>query len=110
MGQVFDDAKNDDMFYLPPDAFDSPDFQRGLKLMVSPDGQAARITITHAVDPATPEGIAKVPNELQAAQEAVKGTPLANAKFYLARTAATYNYIQEASFTICSSLRWQRSC
>jgi RND superfamily putative drug exporter len=98
MGQVFDDAKNDDMFYLPPDAFDSPDFQRGLKLMVSPDGEAARITITHAVDPATPEGIAKVQNELQAAQEAVKGTPLADAKFYLAGTAATYKYIQEASF------------
>ncbi|MEB3052502.1 MMPL family transporter, partial [Mycolicibacter sp. MYC123] len=90
MGQVFDDARNDDMFYLPPEAFDSPDFQRGMELMMSPDGQAARILITHDTDPATVEGIATVGAELQAAKEAVKGTPLAKAKFYLGGTAATY--------------------
>ncbi|TEA00342.1 RND family transporter [Mycobacteroides salmoniphilum] len=97
MGQIFDDAKNDDFFYLPPDAFDSPDFQRGLALMVSPDGKAARLTITHDVDPATPEGIAHVDAELEAAKEAVKGSPLADAKFYLGGTAATYKDIQQAS-------------
>ncbi|EPZ18370.1 membrane protein [Mycobacteroides abscessus V06705] len=97
MGQIFDDAKNDDFFYLPPDAFDSPDFQRGLALMVSPDGMAARLTITHDVDPATPEGIDHVDAELEAAKEAVKGTPLADAKFYLGGTAATYKDIQQAS-------------
>ena len=42
MGQAFDDARNDDSFYLPPEAFDNPDFKRGLDLMVSPDGQAAQ--------------------------------------------------------------------
>lgn len=97
MGQIFDDAQNDDFFYLPPDAFDSPDFQRGLELMVSPDGKAARLTITHDVDPATPEGIAHVDAELEAAKEAVKGSPLADAKFYLGGTAATYKDIQQAS-------------
>lgn len=97
MGQIFDDAKNDDLFYLPPDAFDSPDFQRGLALMLSPDGKAARLTITHDADPATPEGIAHVDAELEAAKEAVKGTPLADAKFYLGGTAATYKDIQQAS-------------
>lgn len=36
MGRAFDDSKNDDMFYLPPEAFDNADFQRGLNLFVSP--------------------------------------------------------------------------
>jgi RND superfamily putative drug exporter len=94
MGQAFDDAKSDDYFYLPPEAFQSPDFQRGLKLMISPDGQSAQFIITHDVDPATPEGITHVDPELHAAREAVKGTPLADAKFYLGGTAATYKDIQ----------------
>jgi putative drug exporter of the RND superfamily len=94
MGQAFDDAKSDDYFYLPPEAFDSPDFQRGLKLMLSPDGKSAQFIITHDVDPATPEGISHVDAEMQAAKQAVKGTPLADAKFYLGGTAATFKDIQ----------------
>ena len=97
MGQVFDDAKNDDMFYLPPEVFDSPDFRRGMGLMMSPDGAAARILITHDVDPATVEGISHVDTELEAAKEAVKGTPLAKAKFFLGGTAATYKDIQQGA-------------
>ncbi|WP_166433849.1 RND family transporter [Mycobacterium paragordonae] len=97
MGQAFDSSKADDYFYLPPEAFDNPDFQRGLKLFLSPDGKAARFIITHDTDPATPKGIAAVKPELNAAHEAVKGTPLANAKFYLAGTAAVYNDIQTGS-------------
>jgi len=77
MGQAFDDPKSDDYFYLPPEAFDSPDFQRGLKLMLPPDGKSAQFIITHDVDPATPEGISHVDAEMQAAKEAVKGTPTA---------------------------------
>ncbi len=57
MGQAFDDAKRDDYFYLPPEAFDSPDFQRGLKLMLSPDGKSAQFIIIRDVDPATLKGI-----------------------------------------------------
>jgi len=97
MGQTFDDAKNDDMFYLPPEAFDSPDFQRGMQLMLSPDGKAARFIVTHDVDPATPEGISHVGAELQAAKEAVKGSPLANARFFLGGTAATFKDIQQGA-------------
>ncbi|AGZ49182.1 MMPL/RND family transporter [Mycobacterium kansasii] len=97
MGQAFDSSKADDYFYLPPEAFDNPDFQRGLKLFLSPDGKAARFIITHDADPATPKGIAAVKPELNAAHEAVKGTPLANAKFYLTGTAAVYNDIQTGS-------------
>jgi RND superfamily putative drug exporter len=94
MGQAFDSSKSDDYFYLPPEAFDNPDFQRGLKLFLSPDGKAARFIITHDTDPATPKGISAVKPELKAAHEAVKGTPLSDAKFNLTGTAAVYNDIQ----------------
>lgn len=97
MGQAFDASKADDYFYLPPEAFDNPDFQRGLKLFLSSDGKAARFIITHDSDPATPKGIAAVKPELNAARQAVKGTPLADAKFYLTGTAAIYNDIQTGS-------------
>jgi putative drug exporter of the RND superfamily len=60
----------------------------------SPDDKSAQFIITHDVDPATPEGISHVDAEMQAAKEAVKGTPLADAKFYLGGTAATYKDIQ----------------
>ena len=53
MGKYFDEAKNDDSFYLPPEAFHNPDFQRGLKMFVSPDGNAVRLIITHQGDPAS---------------------------------------------------------
>ena len=52
MGQAFDASKNDDSFYLPPEVFDNPDFQRGLKMFVSPDGKAVRFIISHEGDPA----------------------------------------------------------
>lgn len=97
MGQALDASKNDDSFYLPPEAFDNPDFQRGLTLFLSPDGTAARFIITHKGDPATAEGIAHIDPILVAASEAVKGTPLAAANIYLAGTAATYKDISEGS-------------
>ena len=56
MGQAYDAAKNDDSFYIPPEVFDNPDFKRGLKMFVSPDGHAARFIISHDGPPATPRG------------------------------------------------------
>lgn len=97
MGKAFDGAKNDDTFYLPPDVFGNKDFQTGLKLYVSPDGTAARYIITQNGDPATPKGIARVEPMKQAAQDAVKESPLANADFYLAGTAATYKDMQDGA-------------
>jgi len=97
MGRAFDSSKADDYFYLPPEAFDNPDFQRGLKIFLSPDGKAARFIITHDADPATPKGISAVVPELNSAHAAVKGTPLADAKFFLTGTAAIYNDIQTGS-------------
>ena len=90
MGQSFDQAKNDDLFFLPPEAFQNPDFERGLKMFLAPDGKSARMFITHETDPATPEGIARVDNERKAAQEALKMSSLSNAKIYLGGVAATY--------------------
>ncbi len=63
MGQSFDQAKNDDLFYLPPEAFENPDFKRGLDMFLSPDGKSARMFITHQSDPATVDGIAQVDSE-----------------------------------------------
>ena len=97
MGQAFDASKSDDYFYLPPEVFANPDFQKGLKLFLSPDGKAARLIITHDVNPASEEGISVVDDELVAAHEAVKGTSLAGAEIYLAGTAATYRDIQSGA-------------
>ena len=93
--QAYDASKTDDSFYLPPEAFSNPEFQRGLKLFLSPDGKAARMIITHDVDPATPEGISHIDAMRHAAQEAVKGTPLAGSKIYIGGTASTYKDIAD---------------
>jgi RND superfamily putative drug exporter len=95
MGQAFDAAKNDDFFYLPPEAFDNADFQKGLKLMVSPDGKSAQFIVTHEGDPAGNEALAKTGAELTAAKEAIKGSPLQGSRLYVGGTAPTYHDIGE---------------
>lgn len=95
LGAAFDASKTDDSFYLPPEAFSNPEFQRGLKLFLSPDGKAARMIITHDVDPATPEGISHIEAIRHAAKEAVKGTPLAGSNIYIGGTASTYKDISD---------------
>jgi len=97
MGQAFDASKSGDYFYLPSEAFDNKDFQRGLKIFLSPDGKAARFIITHDTDPATPAGIAAVMPELAAAHQSVKGSALTDARFYLTGTAAIYRDIQSGA-------------
>src|SRR5271163_2087267 len=97
MGEAFDKAKNDDTFYLPPEAFKSPDFARGLKQFMSPDGHAVRLIISHEGDPASPEGIAHIDPIKQAVHEAIKGTPWEGAKVYLGGTAALYKDMRDAS-------------
>ncbi len=97
MGQAFDAAKNDDSFYIPPEVFDNPDFKRGLKMFLSPDGHAARFIISHDVPPATPEGISHVEPIKLAAKEAIKGTPLEGSKIWLGGTAAVYKDMRDGS-------------
>jgi RND superfamily putative drug exporter len=88
MGKAFDAAKNDDSFYVPPDVFKNSDFKRVLKVFLSPDGKAVRMLITQSGDPATPQSIARVDPIKTAAEEALKGTPLEDAKIYLTGTSA----------------------
>lgn len=90
MGQAFDDSKNGDLFYLPPEAFDNPDFKIGLQQFLSPDGKSARFFITHEGDPATPEGIDRVAGERKAAQDALKMSSLSGSMVFIGGTAATY--------------------
>ncbi|EHB55444.1 Transport protein [Mycolicibacterium rhodesiae JS60] len=97
MGESFDQAKNDDLFFLPPEAFQNPDFQRGLKMFLSPDGKSTRMFITHEGDPATVDGIARVESERKAAQEALKMSSLSNAKIHLGGVAATYKDMSDGA-------------
>ena len=97
MGKAFDTAKNDDSFYLSPDVFKNKDFQRAMKVFVSPDGKAARMLISQSGDPATPEGISRIEPIKTAAEEALKGTPLENAKIYLTGTAAMVKELVDGS-------------
>jgi putative drug exporter of the RND superfamily len=97
MGHAFDEAKNDDSFYLPPEAFDNPDFKRGLKMFLSPDGHAVRMIISHEGNPASREGISTVDPVRHTVHEAIKGTPLEGSKVYLAGTAPMYKDMSTGS-------------
>ena len=97
MGQAFDTSKNDDSFYLPPEVFDNPDFKRGMDMFISPDGKAVRFIISHLGDPASAEGIAHVDAIKNAAFEAIKGTPLENARIYIGGAAATAKDLKDGS-------------
>lgn len=88
MGRAFDTAQNDDSFYLPPEVFKNKDFQRIMKIFLSPDGKTVRMLILQKGDPASPEGISRVDPIKSAAEEALKGTPLEASRIYLSGTAA----------------------
>jgi RND superfamily putative drug exporter len=97
MGKAFDQAKNDDTFYLPPEVFENADFKRGMKMFLSPDGKAVRFIISHEGDPMSAQGIADVDTIRNAAFEAIKGTPLEGSKIYLAGTSTSYKDMQEGA-------------
>ncbi|MGV0992724.1 MAG: RND family transporter [Mycobacterium sp.] len=97
MGKAFDDSKNDDSFYLPPEVFENADFKRGMKMFLSPDGKAVRFIISHEGDPMSPQGLKDISTIKNAAFEAIKGTPLEGSKIYLAGTAAAYKDMQESA-------------
>lgn len=97
MGQAFDAAKNDDSFYLPPEVFQNPDFQRAMGSFLSPDGKAARFIISHKGDPGSPEAIARIDKIRAAAEESLKNTPLRGAEIYMAGSASTFKDFQEGS-------------
>ncbi|MEZ0053460.1 RND superfamily putative drug exporter [Mycobacterium sp. MAA66] len=98
MAQVYDNAKNDDFFFLPPDALKTEDFKVGMNFFMTPDGKGARMVFYHEGEAQTPEGIDQIRNVTAAAQQSLKGTSLSNAKLYLAGAASNYRDVEDYSF------------
>jgi RND superfamily putative drug exporter len=97
MGDAFNDAWNDDTFYLPPDIFDNEEFKRGMESFISPDGHAVRFMINHEDDPLSPDGIDRIDAIKLAAKEAIKGTPLEGSKVYVGGTASAYKDMRDGN-------------
>ncbi|KHO23771.1 membrane protein [Mycolicibacterium setense] len=97
MGTAFNDSKNDDTFYLPPEIFNNADFKRGMDSFISPDGKAVRFIISHQGDPLTPEGIGLIDNIKLAAKEAMKNTPWEGSTIYMGGTASAFKDMQEGN-------------
>ena len=98
MGDAFNDAMNDDTFYLPPEIFDNEDFKRGMESFISPDGKSVRFIISHEGDPLSADGIDRIDAIKLAAKEAIKGTPLEGAKIYVGGTAAIFKDMEDGNF------------
>jgi RND superfamily putative drug exporter len=97
MGEAFDASKNDDSFYLPPEIFDNPEFKRGMKNFISPDGKSVRFIISHEGDPMTPDGISHIDAIKKATAQAIKGTPLEGSTIYLGGTAAMFKDLSDGN-------------
>ncbi|WP_445167637.1 MMPL/RND family transporter [Mycolicibacterium sp. Dal123E01] len=97
MGKAFDAAHNDDTFYLPPEAFGTADFQRGMKLFMSPDGHAVRFTVNHQGDPLSETGTSHIEPLRTAAVDAIKGTPLEGSTVYVGGSASMNKDMQQGA-------------
>jgi putative drug exporter of the RND superfamily len=97
MGDAFNNALNDDTFYVPPEIFDNADFKRGVKSFISPDGKAVRFIISHEEDPLSAEGIKRIDAIKNAVFEAIKGTPLEGSRVYIGGTASIFKDMQDGN-------------
>jgi RND superfamily putative drug exporter len=97
MGKAYDDARNDEVFYMPPSAFVNPDFKIGLEFFVSQDGKATRFIITHEGDALSEAGAQHARAVLEATAQGIKGTSLAGSKIYLGGAGSNYVDIQDAA-------------
>ncbi|TGD84438.1 MMPL family transporter [Mycolicibacterium sp. CH28] len=97
MGQAFNESRNDDSFYLPPEAFDNDELKRGMKIFLSPDGHAVRFIVTHEGDPLTPDGIKHIDTIKRAAKQAMKATPLEGSAIYVGGTTSVFKDMQEGN-------------
>ena len=97
MAQAFDNAKNDDFFFLPPDALQTENFKVGLGFFMTPDGKGTRFMIFHKGEALSPQGIEQTRNASAAAEEAIKQTALSNAKLDMAGAAPTYRDVEDFS-------------
>jgi RND superfamily putative drug exporter len=95
MGQAFDNAKNDDFFFLPPDSFNTPDFKVGLNFFMTPDGRGARIIVYHKGEAMSAAGIKQIEDASAAAEESLKGTSLSRARLSVAGAASNYRDVRD---------------
>ena len=82
VGNDFDKSRSDDFFYIPHEGFDNEDVKTGMKLMMSPDGKAARFIATHEGDAMGPEGVEHVEQFPDAIKTILKETSLAGADLH----------------------------
>jgi putative drug exporter of the RND superfamily len=95
VGLDFDQSRSDDFFYIPHEGFDNEDVKTGMKLLMSPDGKAARFIITHTGDANGPDGVQHVEQFPTAITTALKETSLAGAKIYIGGSGATNKDIKQ---------------
>ncbi|HTY35017.1 RND family transporter [Mycobacterium sp.] len=95
VGLDFDQSRSDDFFYIPREGFDNDDVKTGMQLLMSPDGQAARIIVTHEGDANGPDGVQHVEQFPTAITTALKETSLAGAKVYIGGSGSTNKDIKE---------------
>ncbi|OBJ33575.1 RND family transporter [Mycobacterium colombiense] len=95
VGLDFDQSRSDDFFYIPHEGFDNEDVKTGMKLLMSPDGKAARFIITHTGDANGPDGVQHVEQFPTAITAALKETSLAGAKVYIGGSGSTNKDIKQ---------------
>ncbi|MGA8546128.1 MAG: RND family transporter [Mycobacterium sp.] len=95
VGLDFDQSRSDDFFYIPHEGFDNEDVKTGMQLLMSPDGKAARLIITHEGDANGPDGVQHVEQFPTAITAALKETSLAGAKVYIGGSGSTNKDIKQ---------------
>ncbi|OBJ41419.1 hypothetical protein A5621_09450 [Mycobacterium colombiense] len=95
VGLDFDQSRSDDFFYIPHEGFDNEDVKTGMKLLMSPDGKAARFIITHTGDANGPDGVQHVEQFPTAITAALKETSLAGTKVYIGGSGSTNKDIKQ---------------
>jgi RND superfamily putative drug exporter len=95
VGLDFDQSKSDDFFYIPHEGFDNDDVKTGMKLLMSPDGKAARLIVTHEGDAMGPEGVEHVNAFPDAITTILKETSLAGARVYIGGSGSNDKDIKE---------------
>lgn len=95
VGNDFDKSRSDDFFYIPHEGFDNEDVKTGIKLMMSPDGKAARFIVTHEGDAMGPEGVEHVEQFPDAIKTILKETSLAGARIYIGGSGSNDKDIKE---------------
>ncbi|MEY8015501.1 RND family transporter [Mycobacterium servetii] len=95
VGNDFDKSRSDDYFYIPHEAFDNEDVKTGIKLMMSPDGKAARFIVTHEANAMGPEGVQHVEKFPTAITTILKETSLAGARIYIGGSGSNDKDIKE---------------